>query len=102
VVLDPALRMPIDVFPCEDGHTQERALLDGDRNIYILTNLPKCVFAKKVAELYRNRWTIETAFKDLTVHLRCEINTLRYPPAALLGFCVALIAYITLAVWRSR
>jgi IS4 transposase len=74
----------------------------GDRNIYILTKLPKRVFAKKVAELYRNRWTIETAFKDLTVHLRCEINTLRYPPAALLGFCVALIAYITLAVWRSR
>ena len=29
VVLDPALRMPIDVFPCEDGHTQERALLEG-------------------------------------------------------------------------
>lgn len=29
VVLDPALRMPIDVYPCEDGHTQERALLEG-------------------------------------------------------------------------
>jgi hypothetical protein len=27
VVLDPVLRMAIDVFPCEDGHTQERALL---------------------------------------------------------------------------
>jgi len=27
VVLDPSLRMPIDVFPCEDGHAQERALL---------------------------------------------------------------------------
>ena len=192
VVLDPSLRMPIDVFPCEDGHTQERALLDGvletveandvwiadrnfctrgflngiaeregyfvirqhgklpielltpqcqvgttttgklyeqavqlttqdgvvlslrrirvqlksttrdgDRNLYILTNLPKPVLAKKVAELYRDRWTIETAFQDLTVHLRCEINTLGYPPAALLGFCVALIAYITLAVLKA-
>jgi IS4 transposase len=28
VVLDPALMPAIDVFPCEDGHTQERALLD--------------------------------------------------------------------------
>jgi IS4 transposase len=27
VVLDPALLLAIDVFPCEDGHTQERALL---------------------------------------------------------------------------
>jgi hypothetical protein len=26
-VLDPALGLAIDVFPCEDGHTQERALL---------------------------------------------------------------------------
>ena len=192
VVLDPSLRMPIDVFPCEDGHTQERALLndvlktveakdlwiadrnfctrgfingiaehegyfiirqhgnlpieivtpqiqvgatetgklyeqtvkittqegivlplrrirvqlksatrDGDRNIYILTNLPKRVNARKIAELYRERWTIETAFQDLTVHLRCEINTLGYPPAALLGFCVALIAYITFAILKA-
>jgi hypothetical protein len=27
VVLDPELKMATDVFPCEDGHTQERALL---------------------------------------------------------------------------
>ena len=27
VVLDPALGLAIDIFPCEDGHTQERALL---------------------------------------------------------------------------
>jgi len=27
VVYDPSLAMVIDVFPCEDGHTQERALL---------------------------------------------------------------------------
>ena len=28
VVLDSALMLAIDVFPCEDGHAQERALLD--------------------------------------------------------------------------
>jgi hypothetical protein len=27
VVYDPALRLPIDVIPCEDGHAQERSLL---------------------------------------------------------------------------
>jgi len=27
VVYDPSLRIPIDVFPCEDGHAQERSLL---------------------------------------------------------------------------
>ena len=29
VVLDPQLKLAIDVFPCEDGHAQERSLLDG-------------------------------------------------------------------------
>jgi hypothetical protein len=28
VVLDPDLRLAVDVFPCEDGHAQERSLLD--------------------------------------------------------------------------
>jgi IS4 transposase len=27
VVLDPALRLALDMFPCEDGHAQERALI---------------------------------------------------------------------------
>ncbi len=28
VVYDPVMRLPIDVFPCEDGHAQERSLLN--------------------------------------------------------------------------
>ncbi|MCH8959951.1 MAG: IS4 family transposase [Bacteroidetes bacterium] len=28
VVYDPSLKLALDVFPCEDGHAQERALLD--------------------------------------------------------------------------
>lgn len=28
VVLDPALMLAVDVFPCEDGHAQERSLLN--------------------------------------------------------------------------
>ncbi len=195
VVLDPALHLPIDVFPCEDGHTQERALLgavldtvepndawiadrnfctlgflsgiakaqgyfvirehkklpweavpgskltaagktdtgtvyqqrveivdeqgkklrlrrvkltlkkatrDGERIIYILTNLPvTAASARKIAELYRGRWTIETAFQELTLHLNSEINALGYPRAALFGFCVALVAYTIMAVLKA-
>ena len=178
MVFDPALGMVIDVFPCEDGHAQERSLLtevlpsveagdvwiddrnfcvcqflcetakkdaffitrehqglpweavssllpagrtetrelaeqrirvvdadgkahifrririalkqptrDGETIIYILTNSPRSVAkAKKIAELYRKRWTIETAFQEVEAHLHSEINTLGYPKAALFGF----------------
>ena len=193
VVYDPALRLPIDVFPCEDGHAQERSLLgdvlptvemndlwvcdrnfcvrsflfgialrngffairqhanlpwtsigketfvgridgtkvfeqpilvvdesgnelkcrririllkketrDGDKEICIVTNLPKRrVNAKQISVLYRKRWKIETAFQELTEHLNSEINTLGYPPAALFGFCVALVAYINLSIIKG-
>ena len=193
VVYDPMLRLPIDVFPCEDGHAQERSLLkkvlltiekydawiadrnfctveftcgieiqgaffvirehknypfqllgkekyigkietgkvyeqrisvvdyagqehifrrirvclkketrDGDRDIFIICNLSKAkANAKKIAELYRGRWTIETAFQHLAEHLNSEINTLGYPSAALFGFCVALVAYIIMSVIKS-
>lgn len=190
VVYDPVLGMAIDVFPCEDGHAQERSLLkevlatveagevwiddrnfcvcpflcqiddraaffitrehqglswkavsplrpagrtetgtlaeqrirvidaageahifrriqiklnqptrDGEPILYILTNLPRQVAtAQKIAELYRKRWTIETAFQQIEAHLHSEINTLGYPKAALFGFCIALVAYNTLAM----
>lgn len=37
VVYDPVLRIPIDVFPCEDGHAQERSLL-GDVSATVEVN----------------------------------------------------------------
>jgi hypothetical protein len=193
VVYDPLLGMPVDVFPCEDGHAQERSLLNavlstiqtadvwiadrnfcvidftcgielrgayfvirehkkypwepvgkekyigkietgtvyeqpivvrdhsgqehtfrririklkkktrnGDSDIFIISNLSKrAASAKKIAALYRDRWTIETAFQHLSEHLNSEINTLGYPRAALFGFCVAIVAYIILCVIKS-
>jgi len=193
VVYDPSLRIPIDVFPCENGHAQERSLLhevlpsvekgdlwiadrnfcvrsflfgiddkeayflirlhgnlpytpvgdekaagsidgvkvfeqdimvmdesgkerkfrlirvalkkatrDGDKELFLIANLPKRrVHAKVASVLYRKRWKIETAFQELTEHLRCEINTLGYPPAALFAFCVALVAYMILATIKA-
>jgi Transposase DDE domain len=190
VVFDPRLGLAVDVFPCEDGHAQERSLLpavaatiqardvyvmdrnfcvleflfdfhkrsaffvarqhgntpykrltvlqfvgnsatgkvfeqqveitaptgetlqirrvvvtlnkptrNDDKNLVILTNLPKeAVDALKVAELYRARWGIETAFQKLESHLNSEINTLGYPKAALFSFCLALVAFNIYAV----
>lgn len=193
VLLDPERMLIDDVFPCEDGHTQERALLgqvlptinrrdlliddrnfctlaflfslkqrkayfitrqhgrmpwkplenpryvgrcstgeayeqavelrdaatgktmqvrritvkldastrDGDKEIHLLTNLPRKVSTVQVAELYRKRWTLEHAFNELTTHLRCELNTLGYPKAALFAFCVAVCSYNLLAAVKG-
>jgi hypothetical protein len=82
--------------------TLNTATRDGDRELYVLTNLPvKAASAGRIAELYRGRWSIETAFQELTVHLNSEINALGYPRAALFGFCVALVAYIIMAVVQA-
>jgi hypothetical protein len=75
---------------------------DGDKEIHVLTNLPASkASAVKVAKLYGKRWKLETAFQELTTHLRCELNTLGYPPAALFAFCVALSCYNLLAAVKG-
>jgi hypothetical protein len=76
----------------------KQATRDGATRLYILTNLPRQVSAKRVADLYRKRWTLETAFQHLEAYFHSEINTLGYPKAALFGFCLALVAYNLLAV----
>jgi IS4 transposase len=190
VVLDPALQLVLEVIPCEDGHTQERALVaevlrhveagdlwiadrnlctraflfgvvareaafiirqhgalpweplgpleragrcatgmvweqpirvvaadgqelylrrvvleldqptqEGETEIAVLTSLPaEVIRAQRVAEAYRERWTIEHAFQELATHLESELHTLGYPRAALFGFCVAVVTYNVLAV----
>ena len=74
------------------------ATRDGATIVHILTNLPGRVPGQRVAELYRQRWTLETAFQHLEAYFHSEINTLGYPKAALFGFCLALVAYNLLAV----
>jgi hypothetical protein len=61
----------------------------------------KAANAQKIADLYRGRWTIETAFQHLEKHLNSEINTLGYPRAALFGFCIALVSYIVMSVIKA-
>jgi hypothetical protein len=77
----------------------DQATRDGDRVLYILTNVPlRKASAKRVARFYRKRWTLETVFQHLEAYFHSEINTLGYPKAALFGFCLALVAYNMLAV----
>jgi IS4 transposase len=74
---------------------------DGDYEIHIVSNLPKRIGALRVAELYRDRWQIETAFQEVAENLEGEIQTLGYPKAALFGFCMALVTYNLLSVVRA-
>jgi IS4 transposase len=73
-----------------------------DQELFLVTDIPRDrAAAPLLAEAYRRRWALENVFQTLTEALRCEIDTLAYPKAALFGFCVALVAYNVLAVVRA-
>lgn len=73
----------------------------GETEIHILTNLPTSVRAKQIAKTYRLRWTIEGAFQTMTDVLRCEVETLGYPKAALFSFAMAVLAWNAYAVVQA-
>jgi hypothetical protein len=80
----------------------DRPTRDGDTEIHILTHLPSAdADALAIAELYRGRWTLETAFAEIEKVLENEIDTLAYPKAALFGFSVGLVAYDVLGVIKG-
>ena len=67
---------------------------DGETELHILSHVPaQRAAAAQLARLSGKRWSIETAFFEITTTLACEITTLGYPKAALLTFCLALLAY---------
>jgi hypothetical protein len=75
---------------------------DGETELHILSNVPaRDAKAKTIADLYRRRWTIETAFQELEATLHSEVNTLGYPKAALFAFCVALVSYNVLSTIKA-
>lgn len=74
---------------------------DGDTEIELLSNLPANVSAVAIAEAYRTRWRIETAFFELDRLFEGEIRALAHPRAALLMFCLSLVAYNALKLTRA-
>ena len=75
---------------------------DGDIELHILSNVPlPRASAAHLARLYGKRWSIETAFFEITTTLSCEINTLGYPKAALFTFCLALLAYNAVSLIKA-
>jgi IS4 transposase len=80
----------------------DRPTESGDTEIHIVTNLSaEQATAPQVAESYGTRWTVEGAFQTLTDVLRCEVETLGYPRAALFSFATAVLAYNTYAVVQA-
>jgi IS4 transposase len=80
----------------------DRPTESGDTEIQIVTNLSaEQATARQVAQTYGARWTVEGAFQTLTDVLRCEVETLGYPRAALFSFAVAVLAYNTYAVAQA-
>ena len=78
------------------------ATRDGDTELHILSNVPSGRgTAALLAHVYGKRWSIETAFFEITTTLACEINTLGYPKAALFTFCLALLAYNAVSLIKA-
>lgn len=71
----------------------------GDTEIHLVTNLAHK--ATKLADLYLQRWTIENVFQELGQALHSEINTLCYPKAGLLAFCVAVYTYNIISALKA-
>lgn len=75
---------------------------DGETEIVLLSNVPaERADAIVLAEVYRRRWRVEHTFQELTDLLRCEVDTLGYPQAALFGFSLAVAAYNVLAILKG-
>ena len=80
----------------------DRPTENGDTEIHIVTNLgAEQATAQQVALAYGTRWTVEGAFQTLTDVLRCEVETLGYPRAALFSFATAVLVYNTYAVVQA-
>jgi hypothetical protein len=72
---------------------------DGEAEVVLFSNASAGqANALTLADLYLRRWRLESSFQELTDVLRCEVETLAYPKAALLGFALAVVAYDLLAV----
>lgn len=68
--------------------------------VFITNNF--CLPAETVAELYKQRWQVELFFKWLKQHLSIESFWGRSPNAVKTQICVAICAYLLVAILKRR
>ena len=67
---------------------------NGEKEIAILPSLPSSEASTAVvAQLYRQRRSVENLFLTVIENYGCEIQTWEYPKAALFSFCLAWVTY---------
>jgi len=71
---------------------------EGDRTIWLWSDLPASISAAQIAQVYRRRWRIEGLFLRLERELHSEAGRLGRPRAALLGFAAAVLAHKVLSL----
>ena len=71
---------------------------EGNRTIWLWSDLPPSIGAAQIAQVYRRRWRIEGLFLRLERVLHSEAGRLGRPRAVLLGFASAVLAYNVLSL----
>ena len=80
----------------------DRPTRKGEDTLSLLSRVPpEFADALPLAARYRERWTLEKAILHLTLELRCEVDTLAYPPAALFALACAVVAFNGLGVMKA-
>jgi hypothetical protein len=74
---------------------------DGDREVLLLSDLPPEIVASRIGLAYGDRWRIENVFQDAATTFEGEVERLACPGAALLTFCMALLASNVLSVMKA-
>ncbi len=71
---------------------------EGDRTLWLWSNLPASVSAAQIAQVYRRRWRVEGLFLRLERVLHSEAGRLGRPRARFWGFASAVLAHNVLSL----
>jgi hypothetical protein len=72
----------------------------GEKDLWLLTNLPLDCLAAEIADLYGQRWQVERHFHFIKRELHGQMPSLGEPRAAIFALCVSLAAGNLLAFVR--
>ena len=74
-------------------HVQlETPTQSGEKDLWLLTNLPPDCLGAEIAALYRRRWQVERHFHFIKRELHGQMPSLGEPRAAIFALCVSLAA----------